>query len=251
MPAPVDPIVADYNASGPKASNHGTISRTRLILIISIFAAAAAVMPFDGHISRAFIGVKLGGDIKRELEAIQQFGGISSLVLFGLIVLLVDRANFRRIADLAAVMVCVSVSVSVIKMLVGRPRPKYDDPFSFCLPWKTYAVDGPSDSLAEKVQIHAWQIGAARHHELWSMPSSHTAAAVAFAVFLVRAYPRLRPLAVALAIVVGICRVVLRAHYPSDVLVAAGVGWAMATLVLNLRIGERAVKLIRREPHAA
>jgi membrane-associated phospholipid phosphatase len=50
------------------------------------------------------------------------------------------------------------------------------------------------------------------------------------AVFLMRMYPKLQPLVVSLAVVVAIARVVLFAHYPSDVIGGATVGWAVATL---------------------
>jgi hypothetical protein len=49
--------------------------------LLGLTLAAAAVMPFDAPVARAMAelregtgGVRLGGDVRRELEALQQFG---------------------------------------------------------------------------------------------------------------------------------------------------------------------------------
>jgi membrane-associated phospholipid phosphatase len=68
-----------------------------------------------------------------------------------------------------------------------------------------------------------------------SFPSGHTAGSFAAAVALARFYPPERPLLLLFATAVGVSRVYLGHHFPSDVLVGAaigaGVGSASARLV--------------------
>jgi membrane-associated phospholipid phosphatase len=106
---------------------------------------------------------------------------------------------------------------------------------TFTLPWETFVAQGE-----ERVR-RAWEIGAPKASELWSMPSSHTAAAAMLAVFLARMYPKLMPLAVGLAGMVGAARVILWAHYPSDVVTGGAVGAAIGMMAHDMRWGARLV----------
>ena len=62
-----------------------------------------------------------------------------------------------------------------------------------------------------------------------SFPSGHTAASFAAATALSSFYPRAAPLAFTLAMAVGLSRVYLGHHFPSDVAVGAGVGIGIGT----------------------
>jgi undecaprenyl-diphosphatase len=69
------------------------------------------------------------------------------------------------------------------------------------------------------------------------MPSSHTAAAMALSLYLIYAYPRLRPLAVAMVLVVGFGRVATGAHYPTDLVVGAAVGYLVSAPIVRRGAG--------------
>ena len=62
-----------------------------------------------------------------------------------------------------------------------------------------------------------------------SFPSGHTAASFAAATALSSFYPKAAPLAFTLAAAVGMSRVYLGHHFPSDVAVGAGVGIGIGT----------------------
>jgi len=63
-----------------------------------------------------------------------------------------------------------------------------------------------------------------------SFPSGHTAGSFAAATALGLFYPRRRPAALGLAAGVGLSRVYLGHHFPSDVLAGGALGWLLGTL---------------------
>jgi len=166
----------------------------------------------------------MGGDVVRELEAAQQFGGLGSLVVVVLVVVLMDRERCRRLLDLVAAWGLTGLVVQGLKMGIGRPRPKFEDPEMLLWPWGAY----PMAQADPPGVYHAWEIGAPISSDLWSMPSSHTSAAVALAVWLGVVYPKLRVLLVGWVVLVGASRVLFGAHYLSDVCVGAGIALLVA-----------------------
>lgn len=195
---------------------------------------ALVFLPLDGPINRLVKGVKLGGDIKREAEFIQQYGQFTCIVITLIIIGLVDtnRERARRVLDWLAAMAVSLVAVNILKIFFGRPRPKFDDPWGFIGLFDKYAIPGVG-------LRHSWEIGRGISSSLWSMPSSHTVYAVVMSVVLAKMYPRLRVFAIAMAIIVGLCRVLLGAHYMSDVIVGAALGWIIATAAMDHRWGQR------------
>ena len=68
--------------------------------------------------------------------------------------------------------------------------------------------------------------------DVYSFPSGHTLHAVAFGVLLSALYPGLAPLLAVFALSVGVSRVALGLHYPSDVLIGAALGIGTASVLL-------------------
>lgn len=197
------------------------------------------LLPLDGPIARFFRAHPLSGDPRRELEAIQQYGqGVCSLLL-ALVVWLQSSEHRRKLLNWAAAMGLAFVVVFALKTIVGRPRPLFDDPGVFLGPFGQYPI-GPGKGVH-----HAWEFWAGISSRLWSMPSSHTAYACVASVFLASLYPRLRVLLAALAITVGLARVVTHAHYLTDVIAGAGLGLAAARTAVWGRWGERLADRLR------
>ncbi len=63
----------------------------------------------------------------------------------------------------------------------------------------------------------------------FSFPSGHTLHAVGFSVSLLHFYPTWAVVLVPFAILVALSRLVLGLHYPSDVLIGAGIGYSLAS----------------------
>lgn len=64
----------------------------------------------------------------------------------------------------------------------------------------------------------------------FSFPSGHTLHAVVFTIVALSYYPQLAVVLLPFAILVGLSRVVLGLHYPSDVLAGSVIGWVIANL---------------------
>ncbi len=216
-PVAPDPMSRDYNARPAR----------RWLMPGLLGLAALAFIPFDGMVSRAAIAAKddLGGDIKRALETWQQFGDLGTVVFVLILIALLDPGRLRSCLRLVVAAGLTFLVVQGMKMAIGRPRPQFEDSLAFLFPWGTYTL---SPELGPR---HAWEIGSGISSDLWSMPSSHTAAAVVLGMFLTWLYPRLRPLMWALIAIVGVSRVLLGAHYPSDVVMGAAVALLICRVV--------------------
>ncbi|WP_438864422.1 phosphatase PAP2 family protein [Neptunicella sp.] len=68
----------------------------------------------------------------------------------------------------------------------------------------------------------------------FSLPSGHTAAAFLMASLLASFYPQIMPLVYIWASIIGISRVLLGVHYPSDIIVGALLGETIALISLSI-----------------
>ena len=96
----------------------------------------------------------------------------------------------------------------LLKVLIGRSRPVLFDALG-----KTFFEPGTFNSVFN------------------SMPSGHTAVSFAGLVMIGMLFPRIKWLTWTIAIVVGLSRIYVGAHWPSDVVLGAFVGMLCADLV--------------------
>lgn len=183
--------------------------RRALIALGAGAVLTAIAIVFDGPISDFFREAPISGDFKRELRVLQQWGAPASAILCGVAIFLLDRARARRMLDYLLAIGPTMLVVVTLKSAIERARPQHEDPGAFF------------GSLSEHRVVES-------SSELRSMPSGHTASAVVLSVFLVCLYPRLRPLGIAMVALVGASRLILGAHYLSDVLAGAAIAWVVA-----------------------
>ena len=103
------------------------------------------------------------------------------------------------------------IVVEVLKFIIGRARPIFFDEFG---------IVGFFPGTFE------WAFN--------SMPSGHTALSFAGLVMLGMLMPRFKILTWGLAILIGLSRVAIGAHWPTDVLLGAFIGMVSADIVLSI-----------------
>jgi undecaprenyl-diphosphatase len=124
------------------------------------------------------------------------------------LLIIVDGINgVGASAHMAATGVAALTLYKALKRWTRRPRP--------------YAAD---------VRIRAWVAPL----DEFSFPSGHTLHAISFSIVALAHYPWLAPLLLPFSICVGLSRVVLGLHYPSDVVAATAIGALLASVSLWL-----------------
>ena len=68
----------------------------------------------------------------------------------------------------------------------------------------------------------------------YSFPSGHTLHAIGFSIIVCYYYPEFIVFLIPVSILVATSRMILGLHYPSDVLVGAGIGFTSAIMVLSI-----------------
>jgi len=192
--------------------------------IIALAALAAILLAFtvDHPIARAMAGTYPA--VLSAARFVTWFGqGAVVLYPTGIMILIglvtgILRPNFRRwldpllrwIASIFIVVAAAGLSDDALKVIFGRARP--------------YIWLAGDDS-----GFGFFRYGA----RFASFPSGHTTTSVAAALVLSALFPRLRPVFLGFAVLIAASRIVLDAHYLSDVLAGATLGWAVATALIG------------------
>lgn len=166
----------------------------------TVFAA------FDQSVAAAVhqLYVAAGGFFTPFLETLSLFGYTKVIVPIAIVLILFKKTRRYGVAILLSMAVGALITNCCLKIVVARPRP-YVDPNGFFYP--------------------LWvELGQHMEADL-SFPSGHATAsfALSFAIFLV-GDKRYSWLALLIGFTMGISRIYLVVHYPSDVLGGALVG---------------------------
>lgn len=183
------------------------------------------LIPSDIFFAREITQASRAWKSLMELPVISEFVGDG----FGAIMILtaVGLADLRRRRFLLSTILIVfgaGVTANLIKLLTVRLRPRVVN---------LQEIDGWATFLGPGKLLDVYK------HDL-SFPSGHTTAAFALAYVMSRYYPRGRPMFLFLAVCAGLGRVVVRAHYPSDIVMGGIVGWGFAMLASHFLLVEGA-----------
>ena len=167
------------------------------------------------------------GDLRRILGWAEVFAHGYGVALIGLTAFVLDVAQRRKLPRLLASAYVAGILANLVKLAVARVRPRYFD---------LIEGGGVVDTF---IGFVPWLFGSdPRYHsgfEIQSFPSGHTATAVGFAIGLTRIYPRGGWLFFTFAALAAWQRIDVQAHYVSDTVAAASLGFLGAALVTDRR----------------
>ncbi len=141
-------------------------------------------------------------------RVITHLGGAGASVALSAAFLAYDPPTGQLLLNATA---CTAGIVEALKIGLGRARPY--------VPGDSGRFTGPSLSP-----------------DYHSMPSGHTANAFAMATVLSGKYPNWSPVLYGLALAVGLSRIELGVHWPSDVVIGAGIGLLVGTQITQGRL---------------
>ena len=156
--------------------------------------------------------ILLLGDIR---DVTRQFGEPMGIAWITLVLWFLDRSRRRPLIVVIVATMIASGLASGAKVLVGRERPKVSG--------GTTILHGPHRPGSMTPDA--------------SFPSGHTAVAFAYAFGLSRLFPQHRKLWLFLAAGCGLSRAVGEAHFLTDVLVGAWLGWETARIFWESSVG--------------
>lgn len=184
-------------------------------LLLTVLAGAALLI--DMPVARFCRFGNTPKTIVEILDNAEPFGHTAGVVFIAITIAVLDPRGLRLGGAVLGAATAGGMAANVLKLFLSRVRPQ-----SF-----PRLEGNVGETFTGFLRFAAG--GTAQQ----SFPSAHTGTAVALAVLLSAAYPRGSRWFLIMALLVGLQRVQTSAHYPSDVLVGAAVGWIAGQLVVQ------------------
>lgn len=192
--------------------------RTWLLPSLVMLLLAAAAVTIDVPLARWPQGRDYPRAVRELMSLAEAFGHGVGVGIVLLTVFTLDPARRSALPRSIAAVLAAGGGANLVKLLISRSRPGSTD-LAHLDGWQTFSSWLPFGGNGS-----AWQ----------SFPSAHTATAVGLALVLYWLYPHGRWLFAAMAAAVAAQRVLGSAHFTSDVLAGAAVGWWCAYGVLRI-----------------
>ena len=188
------------------------------LLGLAFIAIALVAGLADAPMANWMRSEPLPGDIEKVVLLAEVFAHGLGVLLILITVKSLDPRGWRVVPRLAATAYLAGLAANCLKVMLIRRRPNQ----FVAIP------DGPLESFEGFFAPLTLPIGEAFEYATQSFPSAHTATAFGLALGLARLYPRGGRLFLFFAILAGAQRMVVQAHFFSDVVVGAGVGLGVA-----------------------
>jgi membrane-associated phospholipid phosphatase len=185
-----------------------------LALALLLAALSGAALRVDMPLARLQDSIDAPGDLSRLIVLSEAFAYGGTVILIVLAAVTLDPRGWRVAPRLLLMAYGSGVIANTGKLLLVRTRPREAD------------LDG---SVLDT--FGGWLPPLTGNEDMQSFPSGHTATAVGLAIALTMLYPRGWWLFGMLAILAATQRIDSQAHYLSDVLAGAAIGFLVASLV--------------------
>lgn len=185
---------------------------------VALSAAGLLAIPLDHAIAERVQSAYCPGVLQDYLQFAEMFGHGLGVLLIAIVVGMLDSQRRRNLPRLMTMAWGAGLAANLVKLTIARTRPRNFN-FLDAAWWESFLHWFPS-------------LGADSGSQ--SFPSAHTATATGLALALARLYPHGRWLFAWLAASVAMQRMQCGAHFLSDVLCGAAVGWIFAAALLNI-----------------
>lgn len=186
------------------------------VVPVLLLVACAISLSIDVPVAAFFLNKSLPAFLLAPLiewlEICEAFGHGFGTTLIIIAIAVLDPLKLRCIPWAFAGSLGAGIMSNLAKLLVVRGRPREFEDLAVRSVWMTFAAE-PGTNYGSP-----------------SFPSAHTATAVGLAVILTTLYPRGRWYFALLAALVGTQRIVVSAHFPSDVFAGALFGWIVGSV---------------------
>ncbi len=213
------------------------------LITFTILVASGATFAFDDASSRYFKSVHGNAALDAAMVAITTTGDVATLFVFGIIITVIRRTRKVGLIFLITV-AALAVLVMFIKPAVGRPIPPYGfDP----------ALDLPEKGVIESDSTATCLYPSGGLPVDCSYPSGHASRATALAFIVGFAlYNRSRSagyLVWIFPVIIGITRLYVMQHYPTDIIGGFLFGGAISVVLSNAMKLEQPFSMSRFKGH--
>lgn len=218
----VSPITSWFGAGSKWTWQHvfqaDAAARGRWIALLLVVLGVAALW-IDLPVANFCLDGRLPGELRDIFYHAEVFGHAHGVLAVVATVGLLSSGGWQLAARIGGVAIAAGLAADILKLCIARIRP--------C---RLTGADSVADSF---VGIFAW--GTPGSGVDWldsgyhSLPSAHTATAVALAIGLATAFPRGRIWFALLALLTAANRIDGGAHFISDCCWGAAIGWLIGT----------------------
>ena len=201
--------------------NYEFFSMSRLLKVLLFGAICAGIAfffldhPLGAWLRQKSLSKDIPGDIRNFINCGELFGHGTGIIVVAALIYVLDQANRRKIPRVVICAFLPGLAALLIKMTVCRIRPRELD------------YSGAIEQTFTGLNLFR-EMSSSYH----SFPSGHTATAVGLAIALSWLYPHGRKLFMFFAVWVAFQRMFSEAHYLSDTICGAMLGFLVAGSLL-------------------
>ena len=211
----MDAVYSPKLVANPRAPRRDLLWLVPCALILASGLCLSIDIPVASFFQDKQLPAAILGPLTECLEICEAFGHGFGATLIIIAIGVLNPSLWRCVPWTFAGSLGAGLMANTVKLVISRSRPREFDDLAVRTVWDTFAA-GATSAMGTQ-----------------SFPSAHTATAVGLAVMLSTLFPKGRWYFATLATLVGMQRVVVSAHFPSDIFAGALVGWLVGSVCAN------------------